>query len=668
MNIKYSFISSVALLALVVTVCFCSPADILPAADIFDVQFNEDGTATNLSESGPQVLRCQTPTMDMPFKSGGRMVCPFSNDWGSKSAATSFSFDYKGNQGLMDVLSEGHSFEVLLRPHYEGRIPDHEIKILSSISGGGTGLVISAASGDHGNELAFIPFTQNGSDKNYRWALSGVVPESDVSYHVVGVWDKASAKAKIYVNGVLMNTVDAPGELVFPSWDLFHRFTLGAGTHIHFPGGIDAFTGTISTARIYGRALTDDEVAALYRSEKKFIRKYKEPEFMRTIMFRNLAAKPGALFSVFGTCFQEGDRLQFVPVTESTSSAATAAGSVGSAGSASAAAGSATPAAAVAASATTAGSSATAAAAAASATTAGSATTADGSFILDAVLESDRILVTLPDCLQDTEYDVFALRGKYSQHIGRTRFTIVDKMPKPVNVIAHQGDFNLTGAGQNTASSFQYAVKAGYYGSETDAQLTSDGVIVINHDSLLKGVDINTSTYDEVKDLIVDDRSKEKIATLQQLLDILIENPDSPTKLVLEIKRQADAPACVDSAVALVRRLGLQDRVDYISFDKSACREIAALDVEGVSAYLDHDLDPYQIKELGMNCMDKAYPNMKDEWYDLSHELGLTVNIWTPDSAEEIAVMINKGADFITTNSPARLNMIRRHYLDNQDI
>ncbi|MCQ2119015.1 MAG: hypothetical protein MJY84_03735, partial [Bacteroidales bacterium] len=581
MTLKYSFLSSVALLTFAVTACFCTPVENLPSADIVDVRFNEDGTASNLSESGPQLFHSQTPTMDMPFMTGGRMVCPFSNDWGSKSASTSYWFDYKGNQDLMAALSEGHSFEVILRPHFEGRIPDHEIKIFSSISGGGTGLIISSATGDHGNEFAFIPFTKDGSDGNYRWALSGVVPESDVNYHVVGVWDKAAAKAKIYVNGVLMNTVDAPGELVFPSWDLFHKFTLGAGTHVHFPGGIDAFTGTISTARIYGRALADEEVAALYRSERKFIRKYQDPEFMRTVMFRNLAAKPGVLFSVFGTCFKAGDRLEFVPVTGDAER-----------------------------------------------------------FTLDAVLEPDRITVTLPDCLQDTEYDVFALRGRYSQHIGRTCFTIVDTMPKPANVTPHQGDFNLTWAGQNTASSFLHAVKAGYYGSETDAQLTADGVIVINHDSLLKGVDINTSSYDEVKDLIVDDRNKEKIATLQQLLDILIDNPDSPTKLVLEIKRQANAPACVDSAVALVRRMGLQDRVDYISFDKDACREIAAQDVEGVSAYLDHDLDPYQVKELGVNCMDKAYPYMRDEWYDLSHELGLTVNIWTPDNAEEIAVMI----------------------------
>ncbi|MBQ0144220.1 MAG: hypothetical protein KBS78_03455 [Bacteroidales bacterium] len=112
--------------------------------------------------------------------------------------------------------------------------------------------------------------------------------------------------------------------------------------------------------------------------------------------------------------------------------------------------------------------------------------------------------------------------------------------------------------------------------------------------------------------------------------------------------------------------MGLQDRVDYISFDKPACREIAALNVEGVSAYLDHDLNPYEVKELGMSCMDKAYPYMRDEWYDLSHELGLTVNIWTPDGADEMIGMVNKGADFITTNSPVRLNLIRRHYVDNE--
>lgn len=600
------FSYSVAGLMLLATVCMCTPES-LPVADVLDVQFNEDGTATNVAASGIEFMRRQVPAMDMPFESGGRMVAPFSNVWGSKAASTSYYYDYKGKPEVVEAISSGHSFEVLLRPHFDGPLLDWEIKILSSLSGGGTGIVVSGAAAGHGNEFAFIPFTESGEDRGYRWALSGVTPQSDVDYHVVGVWDKENSNARIYVNGELCGTADAPGELVMPSWDVFHQMTLGAGTHPHFHGGVDAFAGTISVARIYSRALSDDEVASLYHREKKFLRSYREPKFMRTTMFRGLAAKPGVTFPVYGTCFREGDRLEFVPVS------------------------------------------------------------GDGEpFMLDVTIEADRAVVTLPDALSDAEYEVFAWRGAYSQLIGRTCFTIVDRMPKPTCVIAHQGDFNRLEAGQNTASSFLYAVKAGYYGSETDAQITADGVVVINHDSMLKGVDINTSPYEKVKDLIVDDYHQERIATLKQLLDILVENPDSPTKLVLEVKRQARAPECVDSAVALVRRMGLQDRVDYISFDKPACREIAAQNVEGVSAYLDHDLDPYEVKELGMSCMDKAYPYMRDEWYDLSHELGLTVNIWTPDGADEMIGMINKGADFITTNSPVRLNMIRRHYVDNE--
>lgn len=606
MRFKNPFSYSVAGLMLLATVCMCTPES-LPVADVLDVQFNEDGTATNVAPSGVAFMRRQVPTMDMPFRTGGRLVAPFSNAWGCKAPSTSYYYDYKGQPELVEAIAGGHSFEVLVRPHFDGQLPDVEVKILSSLSGGGCGIVVSGATADRGNEFAFIPFTESGDDKGYRWALSGVTPESDVDYHVVGVWDKENASARVYVNGRLCGTVDAPGDLVMPSWDVFHQMSLGAGTHPHFQGGVDAFAGTISVARIYGRALSDEEVSSLYRSEKKFLRHYKEPKFMGTTMFRGLAAKPGVTFPVYGTCFREGDRLSFVPVS-----------------------GDAEP------------------------------------FTLDAAVEPDRVVVTLPDALSDAEYEVFALRGAYSQLIGKTRFTIVDRMPKPTCVIAHQGDFNRIEAGQNTASSFMYAVKAGYYGSETDAQITADGVIVINHDSMLKGVDINTSPYEAVKDLVVDDFHHEKIATLQQLLDILVENPDSPTKLVLEIKRQARAPECVDSAVALVRRMGLQDRVDYISFDKPACREIAALNVEGVSAYLDHDLNPYEVKELGMSCMDKAYPYMRDEWYDLSHELGLTVNIWTPDVADEMIGMVNKGADFITTNSPVRLNLIRRHYVDNE--
>jgi len=606
MKKKSPFYISVAGLMFLATACLQTGAD-LPVADLLDVKFNDNGTATDVSPSARPVPRKQNPTMDMPFETAGRMVCPFTNDWYSRDAATSFCVDYDKDSVFVSSLSNGHSFELLLKPHFEGELKDCEVKIFSSLCGGGTGIVVSASTKDRGNEFAFVPFTADGEDKDYRWANSGVAPVSDVIYHVVGVYDKEASQSRIYVDGKLMDAEPAPGDLVMPEMSYFHQFTLGSGTHPHFAGGIDAFSGTIAVARIYGHPLTDEEVSALYRSERKFIRNYKEPKFIGTQMFRGLAAKPGVTFPIYGTCFKEGDVIEFVPESGDAES-----------------------------------------------------------FSLDATVEPDRAVVTLPESLRDVEYKVFARRGGYSQHIGNTSFTIVDEMPKPTYVIAHQGDYNRLEAGNNTASSFRYAVEAGYFGSETDAQLTSDGVVVINHDRNLKGVDINSSTYEQVKDLIVDDINQEKIATLQQLLDILVANPDSPTKLILEVKRQQDAVACVDSSVALVRRMGLQDRVDYISFDKDACREYAALKVEGTSAYLDHDLDPWEVKALGVTCMDKAYQFMKDEWYDACHELGLTVNIWTPDRSEDMIGMINKGADYITTNSPARLALIRRHYVDNE--
>lgn len=98
---------------------------------------------------------------------------------------------------------------------------------------------------------------------------SGVYPTSADSYsagqfyHVAGVVDRTAGTAKVYVNGVLVSTASfTPGAAALD------RGTIPWRAGIAIPGASNwgwATDGVIDDARIYNRALSDDEVAKFAR-------------------------------------------------------------------------------------------------------------------------------------------------------------------------------------------------------------------------------------------------------------------------------------------------------------------------------------------------------------------------------------------------------------------
>ncbi len=109
-------------------------------------------------------------------------------------------------------------------------------------------------------------------------------------------------------------------------------------------------------------------------------------------------------------------------------------------------------------------------------------------------------------------------------------------------MVAHRGYHTTNGAAENSMESFRAAIELGVYGSEADFYITTDGVVVSNHDPTIKNsagqtLTIANSTYDQIKDIVLS--NGEKVATFDDYLDILATS--SKTKLVIEIKDQGDA-------------------------------------------------------------------------------------------------------------------------------
>ena len=108
----------------------------------------------------------------------------------------------------------------------------------------------------------------------------------------------------------------------------------------------------------------------------------------------------------------------------------------------------------------------------------------------------------------------------------------------------------------------------------------------------------------------------------------------------------------------MVKGMELEDRMEYITFSRHVAKEFVRLAPKGTPVYYQEgDLSPKELKEWG--CTGPNYRlnvfRQHPEWIKEAHDLGLKVNVWTVDEAEEMKWLIEQKVDFITTNEPVVL-------------
>ena len=229
-------------------------------------------------------------------------------------------------------------------------------------------------------------------------------------------------------------------------------------------------------------------------------------------------------------------------------------------------------------------------------------------------------------------------------------------------VIAHRGYWTAPGSAQNSLSSFAKADSVGVYGSEIDVWLTADDRLIVNHDRVYKGTDIDMekATAREIMQIVLPN-GKENIPSLDQYLDLVASKPD--TRLILEMKSLSDLnreDLAAEKIVRALRRHGVLERTDIIAFSINACLAFKKLLPETKIYYLNGDLPPKSIKKLGLAGIDYSMGALRrhPEWVKQAHDLGLEVNVWTVDSEEDMRYFIDLGVDYITTDYPERLQAL----------
>lgn len=221
-------------------------------------------------------------------------------------------------------------------------------------------------------------------------------------------------------------------------------------------------------------------------------------------------------------------------------------------------------------------------------------------------------------------------------------------------IIAHRGYWKTNGSAQNSLTSYREADRVGCWSSEIDVWITSDGVVMVNHDPSFNGVTLEKATYAEAKELTLG--NGEKMPTLDEYLKVA---KNGKARLVIEIKSHKDLlrqNICVDKVLALVKKYKLENRVDYIAFSYAACLRVREKAPANTPVYyLSGDMSPAQIKAANLTGIDYnewVLLNDHPEWIEGCRQLGLKINVWTVDNKERIQHFIDKKVDFITTNEP----------------
>lgn len=219
-------------------------------------------------------------------------------------------------------------------------------------------------------------------------------------------------------------------------------------------------------------------------------------------------------------------------------------------------------------------------------------------------------------------------------------------------VIAHRGFWKTEGSAQNSITALEKAAEAKVYGSEFDVQITSDGKLIVNHDSKFQGFVIAETPFSKLKKIKL--QNGEKLPTLKQYLK---KGKKLDIQLILEIKSNASKEVenqMTADIVKMVKKMGLEKQVEYIAFSLNVCEQLAKLTPESEIAYLNGDVTPAELMKKGINGIDYNQKVLMNhpEWVEEAHQLGMKVNVWTVNKEEAMQQFIDMKVDYITTDQP----------------
>ena len=209
-----------------------------------------------------------------------------------------------------------------------------------------------------------------------------------------------------------------------------------------------------------------------------------------------------------------------------------------------------------------------------------------------------------------------------------------------VLILGHRGAAQLT---ENTIPSFEKALELGADGFELDVSKTADGQLIVVHGSVVGGLAVQSSTYEQLRKL---PRGFEV-----PLLENVLEKFGRQAHLYIELK----APGFEQEAVDLIRKSGNPAKTLVLAFQPQTLTKVHELSPDLQLGFI---YNRTQDEELRHNCpIDVLIPQFKlasRELIEEVHSEGLTVIPWTVNEVTEIKRLLQLGVDGVITDYPEK--------------
>jgi glycerophosphoryl diester phosphodiesterase len=235
--------------------------------------------------------------------------------------------------------------------------------------------------------------------------------------------------------------------------------------------------------------------------------------------------------------------------------------------------------------------------------------------------------------------------------------TGADARNKECGIVAHRGFWNCEEAGyaKNSLAALRCAQEAGFWGSEFDVNMTSDGVLLVYHDSDVEGKKIEKHPYADFKDFKI--QNGEVIPTIDMYLEQGRKYPE--TMLVYELKPHSCKEVedrFIELTIEKLKEHELLDpsRVMFISFSLHICEVLAQKLPEFTVQFLGSSKSPNKLSRRGINGIDFHYDvfAINKRWYRQARRNNMSVNAWTVNKEKDMEKMLQMGVDQLTTDNP----------------
>ena len=224
-------------------------------------------------------------------------------------------------------------------------------------------------------------------------------------------------------------------------------------------------------------------------------------------------------------------------------------------------------------------------------------------------------------------------------------------------VIAHRGLSGLEV--ENTNAAFIAAGNRSYYGVETDIRVTADGKYVLNHDGDLnriagENIVIEENKLEEIQAVILLDKDGTKnrldlrVCTLDNYVSIC---KKYNKHCVLELKSDF-SDSEIEDIIKIINDLNYLNEVTFISFNYENLLKIKKiLPLQSAQFLFDKFSDDLIAKLVADGIdVDVYYKALSKEKIKELHSLGLKINCWTVDNAQDAEKLAKWGVDYITSN------------------